>query len=639
MTAKTSFMLSVLLLGSPVGRVAGDQAAPVSAAESFNDAGAMDGWSFSNGPEWPGARGALERRPGGGRTNDGVLVLRYDFEQGGHYVAARVQLPGERKIDAVRLWINKPSSNVMIFRGEDSQGESFQKNLRFDYRGWQQLEIALGGWEFHWGGDGVFQGPPRQFDILIENDGGNRSGELLIDDVQWVYQPPSQPAPEQRTPAQGPDGTTHSATYLESDFGPADNWSYAGSTAGGFESNHWTYDFAAGSDRCALNRGRSILGRPTALRLTVISDGSGNELTALFGSHFQLFDRSLGILDTLGPKTFEVPMGDMSTWHHFGGEDDGLVRYPLRLENLGLAKKTDQTSGVLRLIRLEFVTEFDRRQTVAVVPSVASREGDGLRFTVVLRSLHDAPLQGKLHYSLRSLDRSAETGSVDLVVPPGGPSVTHQFETSYGDHTMIEGRFQFVAGRVSSRKVSTTIARRTAGPIDTTLVPDSRIGVGMYLYRFHGHPQADRWMQRMCELAAAAGVKWTREEFHWNWVEPIKGQRDFTFFDRLVETANANGISVYGLVCYWTDWSKPPFTDQFIEDYCDYLRALVGRYRGTSSTGRSGTSPTYSSGPAPRRCTPSCWPGPTRRSRRLTRPPRCWAVRRPASIPRSSRWC
>jgi hypothetical protein len=122
-----------------------------------------------------------------------------------------------------------------------------------------------------------------------------------------------------------------------------------------------------------------------------------------------------------------------------------------------------------------------------------------------------------------------------------------------------------------------TVATVPDPPGDRTLNPASRMGVGMYLYRFNDHPQAKKWMTKVCDLAARAGVKWTREEFHWNWIEPTRGRYDFSFFDQLVDTATEHGISVYALCCYWTAWTKS-CTDEGIEDYCRYLETLVRRY-------------------------------------------------------------
>ena len=537
-----------------------------SVPESFANPSSLMAWTFSNGPEWPGAQGKMERRAIGGRTNDGVLVLHYDFSRGGNYVAALVKLPAEPHVKAVRFWINKPAANLMIIRAVDTEGETFQKDLRFDYRGWQQVEIVLDDWIHSWGGDGTFQWPARRFDILIENDGGNRKGELLIDEVEWVYQP-----------SVG-DDHTRTTSYTEGTFADAEGWSCEGPAGTTLRGRRWTCEFTDDAERCYLRWGKSALGKPQVLRLTVISDGSGHELRAAFGSHFQFFERVLGTLDEAGRQVFEVPMGNMTTWRHYGGEDDGIVRYPLRLENVSLVKTGESAEAEIGMVSLEYVTQRERGRPVVLIPSVATN-GDGVVFTAKVRSLHDAPLAGQVHHTIQSADRVIRRGVCKLTVPAGG-RVAWTHKADFSDQTMLEGVFEFVAGQYTSGRMSTTIARApepAAGAYD--LDPSSRMGVGMYLYRFHKHPEAKAWMERMCRLAAAAGVKWTREEFHWNWVERRKGEYDFSFFDQLVNTAYDHGISVYGLVAYWTEWSRPPFTDEFIEHYCDYLRVLVSRYK------------------------------------------------------------
>ncbi len=551
-----------------VGGVLADAEQPSgpAAPESFNDATVMERWSFSNGPEWPGARGSLKQRGSGGHGGDGALVLTYDFEQGGNYVAAIVDLPDGPAVRAVRLWVNKPADNLMTFRALDSSGESFQKSLRFEFDGWQQLEIALAGWTYSCGGDGVFDGPPRQFHILIENQGRSRRGDLLIDDVQWLFSDVA---------TSGDD--VASATFTESTFADSDGWSTHGSAGSSLTGQSWRYHFDGSATETHLHWGKSILGRPKALRLTVISDGSGHTLGVICGSHFQGFKRTLGVLDEPGERTFEVPMGDMTSWQHFGGENDGIVRYPLRLGDIMLRKTGPQAEGAVTLIRLEFVTQYDRRRPVTIIPAVSRDDQENAVFKAELRSLHSAPLAGVVRYAFKTTEQTLERGSAKITIPSGGRA---RFErvASLGAHQVLEGEFEFVSEQAIAGPQSITIGQPPPAPADYAPNPGSRMGVGMYLYRYRTHPDRKAWMERMCRLAAAAGVKWTREEFNWNWIEPRQGEFDFSFYDELVDTALAHGISVYGLAAYWTEWNHPPVTDEFIENYCRYLRALVGRY-------------------------------------------------------------
>lgn len=563
------FILVILVAPARLAALAADAPA-VSEPERFSDADRFaQHWRFSNGPEWPGAKGSMERRDSGGRTGDGVLALKHDFTEGGSYVAALTDLPQEREVRAVRMWLLKPDANHMIVRCVDAKGETFQKDLKYTFPDWQQVEVLLGDWVFSWGGDGVFDKPPRQFDILIQPDGGRRVGELLIDDVQWVY-------------AITDDGRrgVGSSTYRESDFTSGDPWRVDGPADGGLSGRTWTYRFADQRDACGIGYGRSILGRPQKLILTIESEASGHELTAMCGSHFQNFHTTLGSIDKAGVQRFEAPMGDMRTWRHEGGEDDGIVRYPVRLENLGVRRADGEAAdGRIQLLALEFVTEFDAGEPVVIVPTVTQAAEGRVQFQARVRNLLDAEVEGKLSYRIGTFDRELDTGEVAVRLTPAGGDAVKTFEAAFGSATMLEARFHFAAEAFATRPVTTTIAQADLSRADTRLDPASRMGVGMYLYRFHKHPEAKEWMTRMCQLASAAGVKWTREEFHWNWIERKPGEFDFSFFDQLVDTASENGISVYGLMCYWTEWTGKPMTEDFIEPYCNYLRAVVGRYK------------------------------------------------------------
>ena len=71
-------------------------------------------------------------------------------------------------------------------------------------------------------------------------------------------------------------------------------WRCEGAAGSTLRGRRWTCKFTDNTDRCYLRWGTSAFGKPQALRLTVIGDGSGHELRAEFGSHFQHFERTLG---------------------------------------------------------------------------------------------------------------------------------------------------------------------------------------------------------------------------------------------------------------------------------------------------------------------------------------------------------
>lgn len=561
----------VLLIALPFSACIPTRAAVPTAStpQTFATADTLAPWTFSDGPEWPGAQGKLEWQAAGGHdVNDGCLALSYDFTGGGNYVAAIAPLNADPPVKAVRMWIHKPSGHLLIIRAQDAKGEVFQKNFRYHFPGWQEVLIGLDDWIFSWGGDGKFDEPAREFHLLVENDGGNAQGTVLFDDVQWVYKLP--------------DVVTGNATatYTESDFAADEPWFHEAATNGTYDHGTWRYAFSADRTETHLNRDRSLLARPRKLILTVESDGSGHELRARIGSHFQLFERALGTLDRQGELRFEVPLGDMTTWEHFGGEDDGIVRYPLRLVRLSLIRRGEPAEGVVTLKSLEVETEYDpATQRAFVIPDAAlhAENADVVDFNVTVRSLADGAEPAKLLWETHAADRKLETGVEPLELRPNGLPTHVKLQRSWHGMSVLEGRFRVQLGDWSSPETSTTVAQLPPAVAKPPLNPGSRMGVGVYLYRFHGHPEAKQWLDRMCDVAARAGVKWTREEFHWNWMEPEPGQWDFTFFDQLVDSAEAHGISVYALCCYWTAWSAN-CTDEGIEQYCKYLETLVRRY-------------------------------------------------------------
>ncbi|MBN2447128.1 MAG: beta-galactosidase, partial [Phycisphaerae bacterium] len=420
------------------------------------------------------------------------------------------------------------------------------------------------GWTHSWGGDGEFKHPATRFDILIENRGGNHQGELYIDEVKWLYSVP--PTTSEMAVA----------TYAESRFGE-DNWRCEGPAGWRYDRNRWCGRFQGEQTTAGIHLGRSILGRPRALRLTVVSDGSGHELRAVVGSHFQAFERSLGTLDTPGEQTLVVPMRDMRTWEHYAGENDGIVRYPLRFERLLLKRAGADPAVDIVLRKLEFETEYEIARPVTLVPSVKRRDDGTAEFAVALRSLRETSTPALVRCVIRDSSGVLELGEGRITVPPLGRT-EYRREVAMGDHEVLEAVFTCDGEGFAARPASVTIARDPEVPDEPAIDSDSRVGSGLYLYRDHGQSNAPAQMERMCRLAAAAGVKWTREELNWRLIEPRQGEFDFEFFDTMVETAQRHGISVYGLLCYSTPWCQPPITDEFIEHYCRYVRAMVGRY-------------------------------------------------------------
>lgn len=93
-------------------------------------------------------------------------------------------------------------------------------------------------------------------------------------------------------------------------------------------------------------------------------------------------------------------------------------------------------------------------------------------------------------------------------------------------------------------------------------------------------------------LMESAYVRYAREEFEWNRVEPSPGQFDWVKFDRAVAVASARNVEIIGKLVYTADWassapSGTPSSDaryyppSSLGDYVNYVKATVTRYRDT----------------------------------------------------------
>lgn len=139
---------------------------------------------FYPGSEFPGATGRLARV-------SGELHLHYDFGGGGHYVAARHELPERPTAREIVFEGEWPETTTLTLRVSDATGQTFQKCLSCEADGWETFALDVETMPAHWGGanDGRVHFPLTRFDILAENltqdiPGGAR-GVLKIRNVAF----------------------------------------------------------------------------------------------------------------------------------------------------------------------------------------------------------------------------------------------------------------------------------------------------------------------------------------------------------------------------------------------------------------------------------------------------------------------
>lgn len=82
------------------------------------------------------------------------------------------------------------------------------------------------------------------------------------------------------------------------------------------------------------------------------------------------------------------------------------------------------------------------------------------------------------------------------------------------------------------------------------------------------------------EKMRAAGIGWVRSDFLWKDIEPQKGVYRFDRFDELMKSARKHGIRVLPILCYDNPRVYPGYAWQHPKEWCDYVEAVVKRYRG-----------------------------------------------------------
>jgi hypothetical protein len=150
------------------------------------------GWKFTDGSEFPGAKGGLTT---GTEAKVGKRSIRMDadFTGGGSYVASTLDL-ADRNLDIreVRVWVKRDNVDALGIRLIDGGGQCHQgaaKALK-PIDGWQEVVFqvpAIVGGE-HWGGanDGAWHPPLKAISFAIGNPnvGPGKKASIWLDDLR-----------------------------------------------------------------------------------------------------------------------------------------------------------------------------------------------------------------------------------------------------------------------------------------------------------------------------------------------------------------------------------------------------------------------------------------------------------------------
>ncbi|MGH8141072.1 MAG: hypothetical protein ACREU2_00925 [Steroidobacteraceae bacterium] len=157
---------------------------------------AVNSFSFSNGAEFPGARGSLQISAA--PTGDSIQALHYDFSKGGHYVQSILSLGTPVTASYLRFRINAPLAAPLSLRVVDATGQVLQFGLNrgtsaTDELGWSELSVNITSSSGHYGGanDGKLHGAISQIDFIINASSASLTGTAYIRAVELLSGAPS----------------------------------------------------------------------------------------------------------------------------------------------------------------------------------------------------------------------------------------------------------------------------------------------------------------------------------------------------------------------------------------------------------------------------------------------------------------
>lgn len=233
----------------------------------------------------------------------------------------------------------------------------------------------------------------------------------------------------------------------------------------------------------------------------------------------------------------------------------------------------------------------------ATQPSSVYQTGQPLTYTATLsaNTPHQIGQPYAVNYVLSKLGGAiAAQGTVPVTIPDSGRA---QFTLSLPEQpngyyhvtfslTPASTVFPFTTSETFQSN-TTSLAVVPSTPDFSGLNPSSPFGINGpgNQYGPITPSLAQHWI-KVDQLFKNQGVQWVRTQFLWNYVEPSPGSYTWNSSDGLVLAGHATHENILGLVDYAGNYANP-FTanresrvsfSTFIEDYDQYIQALVKRY-------------------------------------------------------------
>lgn len=113
--------------------------------------------------------------------------------------------------------------------------------------------------------------------------------------------------------------------------------------------------------------------------------------------------------------------------------------------------------------------------------------------------------------------------------------------------------------------------------------PDSRFGINAFVSNRYNW---NEWSSPV-NILKDMNISWSREEFVWNIIEPVKGKYNFEPYDRSMGYLKDANINVLGILDYSSNWASTCPTcenpDKYMpnmEEWRGYVGTVVDRYKG-----------------------------------------------------------
>ena len=151
-----------------------------------------ESWALKMGPEFPGAKGSVERTSAAARTGDYGLKVTADFSAGGKYVEISKSLSPSFDSTGVSFWVKTENVAAVGLRLVDSTGRAHQQSCKVpDGSGWKRITVTEfdGGVKPGWALRPAWHGPAGALSLLLEKDSledQKKPGKVWLDDVEMA---------------------------------------------------------------------------------------------------------------------------------------------------------------------------------------------------------------------------------------------------------------------------------------------------------------------------------------------------------------------------------------------------------------------------------------------------------------------